>query len=400
MEYLRIAPDIDADPDLMEVGWVGVRVFELLLKVAAAKDFRGRIPPSYQRLSWLARFWNLNPDDLPGTTPELFIQAGVARLVAVGGWVTVGGDGAWQLRAWEKFYKPAKTDAERQAEKRLRDAAKADTELGGGRDAAPALPSPVPVTPITPVTDHRDARDCHATPHHTTPLHVTEATAAAGAAAQEPLALEPTAPTATPAEQLKATWNELTTAPLPRWGHTGKDRSTLAANALKRRPLAEWREVFKRIDASSFCRGEGDKGWIADPDWALRSGSRRKPEPAAKVLEGTYDDREPAASRGAAHIVQPPPRPVLPTMPDSPAGRLWGSALARIDADGKASALEWLAKVRPVALSGDVLVLEAQDRFCVNWIEDHYLAFLAETLTAISGSKTTAALRLRPSEAA
>lgn len=87
---------------------------------------------------------------------------------------------------------------------------------------------------------------------------------------------------------LRAAWNDNTTPPLARW-ESGRDG--IATNALKRRPLEQWVEVFKRINASPFCRGE-DGGWKADVDWALRP-EGRKPETAMKVLEGAYDRATP-----------------------------------------------------------------------------------------------------------
>jgi hypothetical protein len=54
--------------------------------------------------------------------------------------------------------------------------------------------------------------------------------------------------------------------------------------------LETWREVFARIAASAFCRGEvdgrnGAKSWHADFRWITANESNR-----AKVLEGRYDD--------------------------------------------------------------------------------------------------------------
>jgi hypothetical protein len=89
-------------------------------------------------------------------------------------------------------------------------------------------------------------------------------------------------------ESLRKAWNDNTTPPLARW-ESGRDG--IATNALKRRPLEQWVEVFKRINASPFCRGE-DGGWKADVDWALRP-EGRKPETALKVLEGAYDRATP-----------------------------------------------------------------------------------------------------------
>jgi hypothetical protein len=105
-----------------------------------------------------------------------------------------------------------------------------------------------------------------------------------------------------PADQLQAIWNEVTVPPLPRWQVTGKVRRKLAEAALKRRPPEQWREVFRRINASSFCRGESGGSWRADPDWAMRPDGQ-KPETAGAVLEGKYDrggtpEREPGPGEG------------------------------------------------------------------------------------------------------
>jgi len=83
---------------------------------------------------------------------------------------------------------------------------------------------------------------------------------------------------------LRQAWNDITTAPLPRWR---EGRDWVARAALKRRPLEQWREVFARINASAFCRGQ-DGGWKADIDWALRP-EGKKPETATRVLEGAFD---------------------------------------------------------------------------------------------------------------
>ena len=92
------------------------------------------------------------------------------------------------------------------------------------------------------------------------------------------------------ARQLREAWNELTFPPLQRW-REGPGRNGSAAEALKRRPLTEWREVFRRIGASQkLAAGIGESCWRPDPDWAIRKGSKQKPEPARKVLEGGWDD--------------------------------------------------------------------------------------------------------------
>lgn len=97
---------------------------------------------------------------------------------------------------------------------------------------------------------------------------------------------------------LQRAWNANTTAPLPKWERTPKSRRRAAQAGLKRRPVdgpEGWATVFRRIEASAFCRGA--TGWVADIDWALRPDGK-KPETAAKVLEGTYDNRATGPPRG------------------------------------------------------------------------------------------------------
>lgn len=46
-----------------------------------------------------------------------------------------------------------------------------------------------------------------------------------------------------------------------------------------------WRDAIQRVSSSSFCRGQGSTGWVADFDWFLR------PDTVTRLLEGKYDDR-------------------------------------------------------------------------------------------------------------
>lgn len=84
------------------------------------------------------------------------------------------------------------------------------------------------------------------------------------------------------AEAFVALWNELTTKPIPRCLEVTEGRRRAIGKRLIERPLEQWAEVFKAIEASPFCRGENDRGWRATLDWVLR------PETATKVLEGKY----------------------------------------------------------------------------------------------------------------
>lgn len=81
-------------------------------------------------------------------------------------------------------------------------------------------------------------------------------------------------------------WNETTSRPLARChGLSDKRKSHIRAR-LRDRGLSDWRDVFLRIERSSFCRGQNDRKWIASFDWIIES-----PDNALKVLEGKYDDR-------------------------------------------------------------------------------------------------------------
>lgn len=90
------------------------------------------------------------------------------------------------------------------------------------------------------------------------------------------------------AEDLQALWNDSAHPDLPRWKELNDTRRKAAKARLAERPLAgasSWTEVIARISASTFCRGENDRGWVADCEFLLG------PSSAAKVLEGKYDAR-------------------------------------------------------------------------------------------------------------
>lgn len=157
MEYLKLAPDIDSDPAIEEAGWVGARAYELLLKVSALKDLRGRIPPPLQRSDWLLRRWNLHEESWPGLVPADVLAAGLRRLLAVGLVVRDGED--LVIVGWEKFYRPSKSNAERQRDFRQKDrndrnesnAAPLRSNAGNGRNESNATP-PTHSTHSTPPT--------------------------------------------------------------------------------------------------------------------------------------------------------------------------------------------------------------------------------------------------------
>lgn len=104
-------------------------------------------------------------------------------------------------------------------------------------------------------------------------------------------------------EDLQEIWNRQKPGECPEWREMTTSRRRLATARLKERPLAEWEAVVKRIANSSFCRGKTERGWVADVDFLLR------PDTAAKVLEGKYDNR------GGAKPTRPDPNEGITTRP-------------------------------------------------------------------------------------
>lgn len=52
---------------------------------------------------------------------------------------------------------------------------------------------------------------------------------------------------------------------------------------------ANWRAAIARVAASDWCKGGGDKGWLASADWFLS-----KPDNVVKAIEGKYDNQQKA----------------------------------------------------------------------------------------------------------
>lgn len=98
-------------------------------------------------------------------------------------------------------------------------------------------------------------------------------------------------------EAMRREWNRLTTPPIPRWDTTGDVRRKRAKAALGRRPLAQWREVFSKVEADPFMRGDNDRGWVAGIDYVLRApGAKQEPAEAilARVSPRTAQSAAPA----------------------------------------------------------------------------------------------------------
>lgn len=80
-------------------------------------------------------------------------------------------------------------------------------------------------------------------------------------------------------------WNSLG-SPFPKIVKATEKRMTSCRLRLEDSWWREhWREALPRIKNSTFCRGENDRGWVADIEFFLR------PDSVAKTIEGKYDDR-------------------------------------------------------------------------------------------------------------
>jgi len=115
--------------------------------------------------------------------------------------------------------------------------------------------------------------------------------------------LEPETPPAAPPvavatpQQLLETWNRCAPYLLPA-RELSRSRLQVIQQRLREQPsLAFWESLFRRMNASSFLRGDNERGWKADLDWAL------KPEAAIRAREGRYD-AAPSVSAQAAALAQ------------------------------------------------------------------------------------------------
>jgi hypothetical protein len=64
---------------------------------------------------------------------------------------------------------------------------------------------------------------------------------------------------------------------------------------LTERPLWAWRELFTRIEKSTFLH-TNERGWVS-LDWMIKG-----PDAALKVLEGQYDNKSPPRRRDVGRL--------------------------------------------------------------------------------------------------
>lgn len=87
------------------------------------------------------------------------------------------------------------------------------------------------------------------------------------------------------AEAIRLFWNATVTHPLQPISSLTKKRQRDITQALTRHTLVQWRDIISRVETSEFCRGGGERQWVASFDWLIASD-----DAAVKILEGRYHD--------------------------------------------------------------------------------------------------------------
>ncbi len=78
-------------------------------------------------------------------------------------------------------------------------------------------------------------------------------------------------------------------------GPTGKRGTAIKARLADPDWRSNWQAALERVGRSSFCKGGGDRGWVANLDWFI------KPDTVTKLLEGNYDDAS-SKTNGGSHL--------------------------------------------------------------------------------------------------
>ncbi|NNC22164.1 hypothetical protein HJC22_41385 [Corallococcus exiguus] len=115
--------------------------------------------------------------------------------------------------------------------------------------------------------------------------------------------------------------------------------------------------------------------WLEDA-W----GQARQPVCAARAFIGPEVWRRHVPGQGSQ--AAPPEAPALPA---TEAGTTWGQVLAALRTDGKRYVAEQLARLTPT-LEGDMLFLEAPDRFAAALVQDDYLSLIESALARLDVS--------------
>jgi uncharacterized protein YdaU (DUF1376 family) len=97
------------------------------------------------------------------------------------------------------------------------------------------------------------------------------------------LSAEPTAKPLTKREVIDAWQERMVPRGFPAIRKMTAQRDRQLSARLKDSTLEEWQRAMDALERSAFCRGENDRGWVADFDFLLQ------PKSFTKLLEGAYD---------------------------------------------------------------------------------------------------------------
>jgi hypothetical protein len=247
MDWIRMSAGFDHHPQVIQAGWHGGQLFLLMLRIARRFRLGGLLPPQYTDPGFLLGYWGAPPDFPMEEALQRLTKAGLVKRQL---------DGSLEIDGWERWATTEESGASTERVRRFRQRKRfsnAETvEERRGEEKR-----------------REEASDS--------------------------------------VSDLQRLWNEVAgAAGLPQWKETGTTREKRVLAALSARRIDGpdgWREVVSKIAGSAFCRGATPRGdWRASPDWLIQS------DTAAKVLEGKYDDRKPAAAK--ADTGRPTEKPI------------------------------------------------------------------------------------------
>lgn len=88
-----------------------------------------------------------------------------------------------------------------------------------------------------------------------------------------------------PYEEIRKLWNDICKSYPKVTAITDRRKMSLKCRWEQLGDLKVFEEVFRKLEASSFCKGKNDRGWRASFDWIIANQTN-----IVKVLEGKYDD--------------------------------------------------------------------------------------------------------------
>ena len=96
-------------------------------------------------------------------------------------------------------------------------------------------------------------------------------------------------------------------------------RSALAARLRESGGIDGWRAALTRAQASNHCNGQNSRGWVANFDFLVRQSS------FAKLMEGNYDNRQPADRKAGQYAhADSRLRRIITAAAEGTSGRDWG----------------------------------------------------------------------------